>query len=229
MSDAFSILLVEDDISLLGELKIFLSDFFDTVEVATTSEAAYALFLERSYDAVLTDIQLPGQSGLKLVEKIQKHSKNQIVIVMSAYKEVDYFLKSIELKVYGFLTKPFDSQKLIAMMLKLSAELKQQATNDLASMSMKLCHGVVFDTKTKLLYVQEQMQELTQKEEHLLTILVKNINYFVPSELLCETIWGDSQICSSTLRALVKRLRDKLSYDGSITNMKGRGYKLNVF
>lgn len=227
MSGAFSLLLIEDDTCLLEELRIFLSDFFDTIHTATNSEDAYALFLERSYDAVITDIRLPGESGLKLVEKIQKHSKDQVVIVMSAYKEVDYFLKSIELKVYGFLTKPFDSQKLIAMMLRLSAELKGKRDNALLSTCVTLHEGIVFHTTEKLLYVQEQMQELTQKEEHLLTILVKNINYFVPNELLCEMIWGEAHISSSTLRALVKRLRDKLHYHESITNMKGRGYKLN--
>lgn len=228
MAHTFSLLLVEDDMCLLEELKIFLSDFFDDIYVATTSEAAYTLFLERSYDVVLTDIQLPGQSGLKLVEKIQKHKKDQIVVVMSAYKEVDYFIKSIELKVYGFLTKPFDSQKLIAMMLKLTNELKSQKENILTSTLVALHDNVVFDTHAKLLYVNHEMQVLTQKEEHLLSILIKNMNYFISNELLCEAIWGDSQISGSTLRALVKRLKDKLHYEESIGNMKGRGYKLNV-
>lgn len=229
MLDAFSLLLVEDDICLLEELKIFLGDFFENIYIATTSEEAYTLFLERSYDVVLTDIQLPGQSGLKLVEKIQKQKKDQIVIVMSAYKEVDYFLKSIELKVYGFLTKPFDSQKLIAMMLKLTNELKSHKENANLSVVVTLHEGVAFDTQAKLLYVKDQLQVLTQKEEHLLSILIKNSNYFISNELLCETIWGESEISSSTLRALVKRLKDKLHYEESITNMKGRGYKLNVF
>lgn len=228
MADAFSLLLIEDDVCLLEELKIFLSDFFEVIDSATTSEAGYDLFLQRSYDVVITDIQLPGQSGLKLVEKIHKHKKEQIVIVMSAYKEVDYFVKSIELKVYGFLTKPFDSQKLIAMMLKLTDELRSQKEISPLSPCVKLHSTVMFDTQAKLLYVNEQMQVLTQKEEHLLSILIKNSNYFISNELLCETIWGESAVSSSTLRALVKRLKDKLQYEESISNMKGRGYKLNI-
>lgn len=228
MANAFSLLLVEDDSCLLEELKLFLSDFFDTIHTAITAEAAYELFLEHSYDAIITDIQLPGQSGLKLVEKIQKHAKDQIVIVMSAYKEVDYFLKSIELKVYGFLTKPFDSQKLITMMLKLTDELKSKKTHTNTSVLITLSDGVVFDVHEKLLYVKNQMQVLTQKEELLLSLLIKNINYFISNELLCKTIWGEDIMSSSTLRALIKRLRDKLQYDESISNMKGRGYKLNT-
>ena len=228
MAHAFSLLLVEDDLCLLEELKSFLSHFFEHIYTATTAETAYELFLERSYDVVLTDIQLPGQTGLKLVEKIQKINKNQIVIVMSAYKEVDYFLKSIELKIYGFLTKPFDSQKLIAMMLKLSEELVRNLEAKEVSTLISLHPGVVFDKQAKLLYIHEDLQELTQKEERLLSILVNNKNYFVPIDVLNQTIWGEDIISSSTLRALVKRLRDKLNYEESITNMKGRGYKLNV-
>ncbi len=228
MTNAFSLLLVEDDVCLLEELKLFLGDFFDTIDTAITAEAGYELFLEHSYDAIITDIQLPGQSGLKLVEKIQKQAKDQIVIVMSAYKEVDYFLKSIELKVYGFLTKPFDSQKLIAMMLKLTDEIKSKKAHDNTSALVSLSQGVVFDMQAKLLFVENEMQVLTQKEEHLLRILIKNMNYFISNELLCKAIWADEEISSSTLRALVKRLRDKLCYTESISNMKGRGYKLNV-
>jgi len=228
MAQALSLLLVEDDLSLREELRLFLSDFFEEIEVASDAYEAFAWFEKRPFDVVLSDIQLPGQNGLGLIEKIQKKNPMQIVIVMSAYKEVDYFIKSIELKVYGFLTKPFDSQKLISMMLKLTHELQAVKVSMNVSSSMTLSSNTLFDTHTKLLHVNGVMQELTLKEEHLLLLLAKQANYFIPNEFLCEMLWGQSDVSSSTLRALVKRLRDKLGYDESITNLKGRGYRLNI-
>lgn len=227
MGHRLSLLLVEDDLSLLEELKLFLGDFFSDIITATSSEEAHKIFLERSFDLVITDIRLPQQTGLHLVEKIKKKVPEQRIIVMSAYKDIDYFLKSIELKIYGFLTKPFDSQKLISMMLKVTSELDQSKHKTLCEHRVQLSASSVFDTQTKSLHVNDVLQELTQKEEQLLALLVKHRNHFVSNELIAKMVWESDEVNNSTLRALVKRLRHKLGSEESIANLKGRGYKLN--
>ena len=227
MGHRLSLLLVEDDLSLLEELKLFLSDFFSDIITATSSEEAHKFFLEHSFDLVITDIRLPQQTGLHLVEKIKKKAPEQRIIVMSAYKDIDYFLKSIELKIYGFLTKPFDSQKLISMMLKVTSELDQSKNKTLCDHRVQLSASSVFDTQTKSLHVKDVLQELTQKEEQLLALLVKHRNHFVSNELIAKMVWESDEVNNSTLRALVKRLRHKLGSEESIANLKGRGYKLN--
>lgn len=227
MREALTLLLVEDDLSLNEELGIFLSDFFDTIDSFYAAEAAYEKYLTTSYDLVITDIQLPHQSGLSLVEKIKKKNPSQMVIVISAYKEVDYFLKSIDLGIYSFLTKPFDSQLLINTMIKATNHL-QQCKCKLDVSSVILHQGITFDLKTKTLHVNGILQELTVKEELLLFILVKNANAFVHNEQLSQMIWQSDEVNSSTLRALVKRVRDKLGYAECILNLKNRGYKLTT-
>jgi len=183
--------------------------------------------LRRPFDLVITDIRLPKQNGLSLVERIKKKTPAQMIVVMSAYRDVEYFVKSIELGIYGFLTKPFDSQKLISMMLKITSELEHKKMQTTHQHLVILAPNVVFDTQMKFLHVKNVAQELTQKEELLLALLVKNLNYFVPNEHIAEVVWQSDEVNSSTLRALIKRLRDKLGYDESISNLKGRGYKLS--
>lgn len=226
MRSALSLLLVEDDISLLEELYDFLGDFFHTIDSATSAEEAYEKFAIASYDLVITDIQLPKQNGLDLVEKIKKRKLSQYVIVISAYKEVDYFLKSIELGIYSFLTKPFDSQQLINTMIKVTTTL-HHLHHPVDTTIMHLHPDVTFDSKTKELRVKSELSVLTLKEELLLNLLVKNIDVPVRNEQIMQEVWQSFDINDSTLRALVKRLRDKLNYDDAITNLKNRGYKLN--
>ena len=150
-----------------------------------------------------------------------------MVIVISAYAEVDYFLKSIDLGIYSFLTKPFDSQLLINTMIKATSQLEHQKGK--ADVSSILLHqGVTFDLKTKSLHVNNILEELTAKEELLLFILVKNANAFVRNEQLSQAIWQSDEVNNSTLRALVKRVRDKLGYEECIINLKNRGYKLST-
>jgi len=50
----------------------------------------------------------------------------------------------------------------------------------------------------------------------------------VRNEQLAQEIWQSDEVNNSTLRALVKRLRDKLDYDECIVNLKNRGYKLTA-
>ncbi|ACZ11923.1 response regulator transcription factor [Sulfurospirillum deleyianum] len=230
MHPVLTLLLVEDDHSLREELVTFLSDFFDEIEAYDCAEKAYENYQKKSFDLVMTDIELPHQNGLSLVEKIKKQHPSQMVIVISAYKEVDYFLKSIDLGIFCFLTKPFDSQLLINTLFKVTALLKQQKEGEVRPIEKKviLHQDVLFDMEEYTLHVKGIVQELTAKEEKLLFILVKHRNHFVRNEQLSEEIWGMEDVNSSTLRALVKRVRDKLGYEDSIVNLKNRGYKLNV-
>ena len=148
MPQSLSLLLVEDDKSLQEELCIFLSDFFDKIDAFISAEEGYRSYLQNHYDLVITDIQLPNENGLSLVERIKKKQPNQLVIVISAYKEVDYFLKSIDLGIYSFLTKPFDSQLLINTMIKVTQQLTRSKPEDIQPSSQAILHqGVVFDTK----------------------------------------------------------------------------------
>lgn len=228
MLEPLRLLLIEDDPSLQEELILFLGDFFDVIDPFYTAEEAYARYLTASYDLVITDIQLPHENGLTLIEKIKKKNPSQMVIVISAYKDTEYFLKSIELGIFSFLTKPFDSQLLINTMIKATTKIRHHATLNQFSTTVVLHEGVTFDLATKVLHVKGVEQELTTKEELFLTLLVKYANTFVRTERLAQEVWKSNDINSSTLRALVKRVRDKLSYEECIINLKNRGYKLTT-
>jgi len=226
---SLSLLLVEDDTALNEELCLFLGDFFDTIDAFASAEDAYARYLTRTYDLVITDIQLPQQNGLHLIEKIKKKNPTQTVIVISAYKETDYFLKSIDLGIFSFLTKPFDSQHLINTMIKVTAHLCAQKPQNVPTSDLVVLHpDVVFSMNERTLHVNDILETLTAKEEALLYILVKHADTFVRNEQIAHVVWQSEEVNSSTLRALVKRLRDKLGYENSIVNLKNRGYKLNT-
>ncbi|AFL68249.1 response regulator transcription factor [Sulfurospirillum barnesii] len=228
MHQPLSLLLIEDDSALRTELEAFLSDFFDEIISCDSAENAYTYYEKKRFDVVVSDIELPAQNGLAFIEKIKKKNPSQMVLVISAYKEVDYFLKSIELGIFSFLTKPFDSQHLINTFFKVTALLRKEHNHDCSHHRLVLSEGVVFDRQEHTLHVKGVLQELTAKEELLLSLLAKHVNQFVRNEHLCHAVWKSEEVNSSTLRALVKRLRDKLGYDESIINLKNRGYKLRM-
>lgn len=224
----FSLLILEDDAGLREELVSFMQDFFSDIDAAENAEDAYKLFSQKSYDLLLTDIQLPKEDGLSFVKKVKKLYPEQLVIVMSAYQETEYFLTSIELQIFSFLVKPFDSKLLMETLFKITKILedKSKAAPLNQNTSVTLSEDVFFDIQNSYLYVKNEMVMLTKKEELLLSILIKNIDGHVSELQLKKEIWDDESIADSTIRVLIKRLREKLGYDDAIINLKGRGYKI---
>lgn len=227
MESAYSLLLVEDDETLRYELAEFLTDFFSKIDQCDNAEKAFGLYEQCPYDVVITDIQLPRSDGLSLVKRIKKINPQQLIVVMSAYRETEYFLRSIELGIFNFLLKPFTSQSLMEMLFKVKKRLEDTSTPNPRELSkIELSKNITYSLQNKLLYIDQEEQILTQKEERLLYVLVKNMDGYLSDEQIALEVWGDTQIASSTLRVLIKRLRERLAYDDAIINLKGRGYRL---
>ncbi len=228
MESPLALLLVEDDIDLRNELKDFMENFFEIIDVSDNIKDAYEFYKSNKYALVLTDIQLPTQDGLVLVNQIRKINPEQLIIVMSAYKETEYFLKSIELHIFRFLVKPFSSEQLMESIFEVTKIIKDTSNKEHENTWLQLSPNITYNLQTKYLYIDGEMAILTQKEEKLLNILVKNIDGHVSDTQLKNEIWDDENVADSTIRVLIKRLRTKLDYEDAIISLKGRGYKLTL-
>lgn len=226
-----SLLIIEDDTNLQIELQQFLENFFTNIDAVDNAEDAFKLYTQSPYDLILSDIELPNENGLSFIQKVKKQNPKQMVIVMSAYQETKYFLKSIELQIYSFLIKPFNSQELIETFIKVTQILEKEKEQEKIEDSnlLQLSKNIFVDTVNNYLYEGGSMIMLTQKEEKLLAILIKNLQGHVSEEQLKQAVWEDEDVADSTLRVLIKRLREKLGYEDAIMNFKGRGYKLQIF
>jgi PAS domain S-box-containing protein/diguanylate cyclase (GGDEF)-like protein len=126
------IMIVEDEEDLRDLLFNILKREVKEVQTFSKPSEALEAYKEFSPDIIVTDIQMPGMNGLEMADIIRKLYGNVPIIILSAYREAEYFIKAIDLKIYHFLTKPVDIDKLIKEIteitekLKISSELKQQ-------------------------------------------------------------------------------------------------------
>jgi signal transduction histidine kinase len=110
----FTILYVEDNAPVRENTLELLQIFFDHIDVASDGIEGlerYKEFYEaegKSYDIVLTDINMPRMNGIKMIEEIRKLQERQNFIVVSAHNEADYLIKLIDLEVTHFIIKPID-------------------------------------------------------------------------------------------------------------------------
>ena len=117
-SKSLNILYVEDEEQLReSTAKLFLN-FFHHVESAIDGQDGYDKYKKyrdetgEYYDLVISDINMPKMSGIEMCEKIKEIYSEQVLIIITAFNELDNLHQAINLGVNGFLTKPIDMQQL---------------------------------------------------------------------------------------------------------------------
>ncbi|HVW27809.1 MAG TPA: sigma-54 dependent transcriptional regulator [Polyangiaceae bacterium] len=118
------VLIVDDDRALAETLGEGLADRgYDAVTVASSSEAAQRLGNE-DFDALVTDLRMPGVDGLGLLELSRRLSHERPVIVMTAYSAVESAVESIRQGAYHYLTKPFKVDELALFLERALADAR---------------------------------------------------------------------------------------------------------
>ncbi len=107
-------ILVVDDEGLIQQLcrRILLKNGFE-VETASSGGHALEMSAKGVYDILLTDIKMPGMSGLELIEKVKERQPEITAIVITGYGSVDTAIESLKLGVMGFIIKPFTPDALL--------------------------------------------------------------------------------------------------------------------
>jgi DNA-binding NtrC family response regulator len=100
------LLIVEDEDTLCESLKRVLTREGYAVDGADSAESAFALLETRSYDLIITDIILPGISGIELLTKYRKKNPAQKVMVITAYASLTTAVEAIKAGACDFIIKP---------------------------------------------------------------------------------------------------------------------------
>ena len=107
------ILLVDDDPDLLKLISLRLTSAGYRVRTADSGETALAAIAVARPAAVVTDLRMPGIDGLQLFEAIHRQHPALPVIILTAHGTIPDAVAATQRGVFGFLTKPFDSQELL--------------------------------------------------------------------------------------------------------------------
>ncbi|MCX6833861.1 MAG: sigma-54 dependent transcriptional regulator [candidate division Zixibacteria bacterium] len=117
--------------------------------VLTAADVAQALTILGSteIDLVITDLKLPGVSGLELVRHVSENFKDTEVMMITGYPSVEGAVAAVRLGAQEYLTKPFTKEELFAAVRRVMERLKLRATNrDATEESPKLPLGLIGDS-----------------------------------------------------------------------------------
>ena len=117
------VLLVDDDPDLRKRISPRLTSAGYRVRTAESGETALAAIAVRRPAAVVTDLRMPGIDGLQLFDAINRQHAGLPVLILTAHGTIPDAVSATQRGVFGYLTKPFDSQELlqkVASAIKLS-------------------------------------------------------------------------------------------------------------
>ncbi len=153
-SEEKRVLLVDDEEDILFALSEFLSSKGYITEMARDSRQALSLIHERSFGAVVSDLRMPGMSGVGLLEEVHDVDPDTVFIIMTGYATVQSAVEALRKGAYDYIVKPFslhdlektvrlglEKRKLARENLELShlmkklIELDQMKTNVISTIS----------------------------------------------------------------------------------------------
>ncbi len=219
-----SILLAEDDNSLVRILKRMFEEKGLKIYDADNGESALELFHKHKPSIVLMDIEMPEMDGWQVLENIRKEDQIIPVIIMTGRKtELEDSLYSYDKGATFFLRKPFHSHEVIAM-VESQIKMTYGLTNAITFAQFQLNMSSYTISKDNETY------NLTEREAKVLYMLAKKANQIVESSNILMEIWYDeSSSNKQMLKNTIAKLRKIVECDDvKIEAMYGRGYILNV-
>ncbi len=106
-----NLLIVDDEEHTRDGLELALEDEFEVFCVSNTKDALVALEQEE-FEVILTDLRMPGESGMSVIDKAIIHPRNPLCIMMTAYGEVEVAVEAMKRGAFDFLPKPVNLEQL---------------------------------------------------------------------------------------------------------------------
>jgi DNA-binding NarL/FixJ family response regulator len=188
------ILIVDDHEVVRRGLKQILIEEFPKAHISEAEDSPSALqcLANEAFDLVLLDINIPGRSGLDLLEEIKRLQAKTPVLVLSASPEEDFALRCLKLGAAGYITKRSASDELVVAVKKALAGGKYVT----ASIAEKLVHSMSGEA------VQEPHETLSNRELQVLRMIAEGKTL--------KEIAGELSLSEKTISTYRSRISEKM-------------------
>ena len=213
------LLIIEDDQLLLRSLTAGLREENYAVDTADDGESGLFKASEFDYDCIVLDGMLPVFDGWEVLRRLRP-LKSTPVLMLTARDAVPDRIRGLDAGADDYLTKPFDSDELLARIRALIRRSSGQAS------SLIEIGAVVIDTAARMVSHLGQEISLTAREYALVEYLALHRGHVVSRSELYEHLFDeDDDTLSNLLDVHVSNIRKKVGPD-FITTRRGHGYSI---
>lgn len=218
------ILIVEDEKDLCQMIAKSLKESGYEVDIANNGNEAMELLDVENYDLIVLDLNLPEIDGMEILEEFRTFNQDTKIIILSARSQIKDKVEGLDKGANDYLSKPFHLDELEARIRSLTRR------NFITNNQMLSYKNLSFDSKKRIVKIDDKEISLTRKELGILEYLLLNRGRPISQEELIDHVWDSSvDLFSNSIRvhisALRKKLKKALKYD-PIINRIGLGYQL---
>ncbi|HXT16912.1 MAG TPA: response regulator transcription factor [Gemmatimonadaceae bacterium] len=224
-----TILVVEDSPDLVALLERVLGESGYDVSSAKDGESGLSSALENEPDLLILDVGLPRRNGFEVVQELRRKGVNAPTLMLTGRGEVADRITGLDAGADDYLTKPFDTDELVA---RVRALLRRSATSGRVP---RLCVGdLVLDQLTREVSRGGRQLGLTQREFSLLEFFMRNAGRPLSRALIAKQVWRQTPVNgedTNIVDVYVAYLRKKLDAEGEeplLQTVRGVGYVLKT-
>lgn len=224
MSGDNTILVVDDDQSIVELLRDFLENDSFHVKTACDAEEAWAIFQQHPIQCMVLDIMMPGQNGFELCRRIRAESPVPILFLSARSDDVDK-IRGLTLGGDDYIVKTASPAEIVA---RVKAVLRRSATRRPMEERVLDYGRLRLNLSTREVIVDGNNVVLTPKEFELLRLFAEHPRHVFTYDQLLAKFWdgvGDRH----TIRVHLSRLREKIEADPNqpqfLVNVWGVGYR----
>ncbi|QEM81588.1 response regulator transcription factor [Halomonas binhaiensis] len=218
-----NLLLVEDDALLASTLRDALIDSGHQVQYLGDGDAAYATLQNgHHFQLILLDLNLPGRTGLEVLEVLRQHDRDTPVLILTARAAIEDRVKGLDLGADDYLAKPFSLEELEA---RIRALLRRSGSTTQLNIG-----SLGFDSLAQRFTLNAEPLALPPREQRLLAYLMRHAGQPVDKATLVEQAFGDDDaVGDNAIEVYIHRLRKRLAgHDISLRTVRGLGYVLET-
>ena len=224
---ANKLLIIEDEPDLRELLSSTLSrEGYDVME-AETAETALQMLDSKLPDLAIVDWMLPGMDGIELVKRLRRDdvTEDLPIIMLTARGEEPDKLKSFDVGIDDYITKPFSPRELLA---RIKALLKRSGTPE---NNVLESNGIQLDLNSHRVTINGQEIHTGPTEYRLLELLVRNPDRVFNRNQLLDRVWGRGvYVEERTVDVHILRLRKLLKpfgLDRAVQTVRSVGYRFS--
>lgn len=222
------LLIIEDDAKSAEFVRRGFAEAGWQATIAPDGPTGLALASDTAFDAIVTDIMLPGLDGLSLLRQLRARGVRTPAIVLSALGAVESKIAGLEAGGDDYLAKPFSIAELIA---RVQTILRRSGAAAPAPLTLS-AGDLTMDLSTHHVTRAGKRIQLQRLEYQLLEYLLRNIGRVVTKTTIMQHVW-DLNVGSMTnvVEACIHRLRDKIDKDHPVKlihTIRGFGYKIEA-
>ncbi len=224
------ILIIEDDLDIAKMIKLNLScNQFKNVRIENTGVEGLKTALSWVPDLILLDIMLPGIDGFSICSVLLANLQTASVpiIILSARTEVSDIVRGLELGASDYVTKPFNSEELLA---RIRTQLRKRRDIPNLHEEHYELDGLVLSVRERSVSLDGQPIPLTAMEFDLLALLLAHQEeVFTRKQLIVKLKGDDYPVSEHAVDVQMFSIRRKLKqWNSHIETVRGVGFRLRV-